>query len=253
MTGTITFASPSGSAQLHHLERDRCAHICHGLAWQFTEAARIEGRSADVRARYAHIVDPGDAVHVQADILWASTFKRWMLDPGYHEVLKVPGHEHVTPFSLAMNTVLVVGGSVLELMARLHATCGIGGYVVGEDRAWLADIIQIGVDTYQLNGPAGWDGIVELLRADDEEPVVMSDDNVASWPNGLALDEFQVDGRYDREAFLALPVDEQWQRAFVQLATGDTGIDLSPDIWGKRGFGNGWSVFDLENWLDNAA
>ena len=249
MTGHITFASPSGAVDIHELERARCAHICHGITSQPSAAAPMA--AADIRHRYAHLVDPGHEIHTRHDVLWVDTFRRWMLDPGYHDVLRVPGEEHISPFSVAMNTMLTVGSSVIELMARVHATCGIHGYVLGEHRAWLADIVEEGVATYQLTGPAGWANLVEFLRSDDTEPVVMSESSVAGWPNGMGLEAFTGDeGRYLRDDFTALSIDDQWAQALPALIAADTGIDLSPDIWGKRGFGNGWTIFDLENWLD---
>jgi hypothetical protein len=67
-------------------------------------------------------------------------------------------------FELQLNSAMRVGGDVVKLMARLHGACEIHTWVAEKNRAWLADIIELGLEDGLLRTDArgydGWNGIV---------------------------------------------------------------------------------------------
>lgn len=256
----VTFHSPSGEAELRGSERAYAAHATNQLALGFLTSYRA-------RERYGPLLPAGSYLHVTRDEYWDRTFRTWWTVGD--EVLTLPDVGELAPWTLTLNTALVAGSDPIELLARLHGTCEIHGYVEAEHRGWLADIIEGGQHDKVLRAGAGWDDVVTLLRSRDDEPVVMSysvtesfpnahqADWMPPWPDGVpkrwdALTENQQQERADREeAWYELSGDEQWERGLRGLrATGAGNVDLTPDIWGVRGFGNGWSVFDLEEWLN---
>jgi hypothetical protein len=115
-------------------------------------------------------------------------------------------------FSLRLNTAIVAGSDPVALAAKIHATCEIYGYFLGKDRAWLADVIEQGLEANifrrsywaprdrnadlrtlmklpvtdeeaeYIAHSMGWTEIVEQLRKSDQEPVVMSYSVTDSFP-----------------------------------------------------------------------
>jgi hypothetical protein len=127
---------------------------------------------------------------------WASTYET-SFRVGSDPLMVYAGRE-IDTFSLALNTAMVVGSDQIRLLARLHGQCELHGWIDGPNRAWLADIIQGGLDTglyrkgYWHGGAAdierrwvsqGWEDVIELLRSRDDEPVVMSYSVCDGFPN----------------------------------------------------------------------
>lgn len=261
----VTFHSPSGEAELLGRERAHANMLTNRIAHAALPAFRL-------RERYEPLLPPDSYLRVVRgdvdELRWDRQFITWW-DVG-DEPLHVPGKGLVRPWDLTLNTALVAGSDAVEWMARLHATCEVHGYVEGPNREWLADIIEDGCHDKVLRSGMGWDDVTKLLRTRDDEPVVMSysvtesfpnahmSDWMPPWPEGVrehydALTPEQQRERSDREdAWWDLPTDEQWARSLPVLREQRDGpLELQPDTWGVQGFGPlGWSVFDLEDWLD---
>lgn len=122
---------------------------------------------------------------------WGKTFLTWR-------------GKDIKSFSLLLNTAIVAGSDPVALAAKMHGTCEIHGRFLGKDRAWLADVIEQGVDTgifrrsfwaprdptaelrVMMRQPVteeeaemvvhsmGWTEIIEQLRTSDKGAVVMS-------------------------------------------------------------------------------
>lgn len=138
------------------------------------------------------------------------------------------------PFVLGLNTALRMGGDAVKLSARLHGACEIHTYVEGEDRAWLADIIERNLGRVlrrETQGYEGWAGVVELLRAGSHSPVVSSYSVGESFPSGgRSWDEAMAELRETHEA----------------AAAGDGfGLRLDPATWDEYVFDSGLDAWDV--------
>jgi hypothetical protein len=152
-------------------------------------------------------------------------------------------------FSLQLNTALALGSDPLCLFARLHAQCEIHAWVEGPDRAWLADVIQQGLDAGLCRDGMGWDKVQELLRSGSEHPVVTSYSVTDGFPNqyvagwvGPRDDEGETlneDAWYDDNTD-----DERWDLAMAGLRQQKGMESMSPETL-RNGFGHGVSMLDL--------
>jgi hypothetical protein len=165
---------------------------------------------------------------------------------------------------LLLNTQLAIGSDALALMAKLEGQCEIHAWVDGPDRAWMADVIQQGLDAGLYRDGMGWDKVQELLRSGSEGPVVTSYSvcdgfpgwhliNQATWPPGVErtwsalTEEEQQQREAGNEAWYELPQDEQWESAMYVLRENKSGLwggQISPEALRGR-FGHGLSMVDL--------
>lgn len=165
---------------------------------------------------------------------WAEAFETALFDGSLRPI--VQGKE-IDPFALVLNTASALGSDAVKMIARIHAQCEIHGFVKGENRAWMADIIENSpIDVFHPD--KRWRDVVELLRESDEGPVVMSysvtDDFLDS-----AGDEWQIEwkvappyGTFEEaeDAWEALSHEEQWDYAVKWLYTKE-GFEITPNEW----------------------
>lgn len=170
-------------------------------------------------------------------------------------------------FGLVLNTVLAVGSPALQLCARLHGQCEIHAYVEQKNSAWLAQVIEEGLESKVLRDGlvrsdkqlTGWRDVIALLgRA--KGPVVTSysvceefpNSDVAAWTpppcpscKGNSADECEECGGEPLwDLWYDLPDDKQWSLAMAGLRkrSKTEGLELRP---GKYvGFDNLKSAFD---------
>jgi len=278
----IYFHSPSGTAELHGSER----HHLGALVSDVT-VGLLNVRSPSNEDRLKRLIHPE---HYMATTPfrpggWATSFETALRVGIDGQPLLTWKGRTIEPFDLALNTALAI-----------HA------WVDGPNRAWLADIMQVGLDVGMFRtgfwyadapkGPLdrwssqGWEGVMTLLRARDDEPVVLSysvcdsfpNPEVAGWrpppmpdgwePGWADTDEGQAEWQRDyptpedREAHYRDTADEQWDNlpAGEQWSLGITGLrshpgrlELRPDDWDDFRFGAGLTVFDLyaHDWQDH--
>lgn len=138
-------------------------------------------------------------------------------------------------------------GDDWRLIARLHGQCEIHAYVEGEDRDWLAGIIEgalasgllrEGFDT-TIDPNSGWRKVIDLLRSRDDEPVVTSYSVCEGFPN-LTLVRQEETWQPTRpswepgEEWYDLPAEEQWATALAALRKKDergSWLRLQPANW----------------------
>jgi hypothetical protein len=171
---------------------------------------------------------------------------------GFEPILEVPGHGRVHGMDLALNTAIVLGGDPLRLLAHMHGTCEVHGYILGHDRGWLAGIIDEGVASGVLRQSmshytggtredSGWLALAEMLRERDDEPVVTSYSVCEGFPNpGVAL--VPPD---DVEAWYDLPDDVRWDQAWTNLQK-IPWLRWDPEGFPNPGFASGLTAFELE-------
>lgn len=174
--------------------------------------------------------------------------------------------------NIDLNTALVAGSDQVALAAKIHGWCEDHCWVEGTDRAWLADLIEHGLQTGLYRRGMGWEGpaqyhtgpgVVPLLRARDDEPVVMSysvcdqfpnsavGDWMPPWPEGVPQDwkeltEEQEEERSQREEeWYELPSERQWEIAMAGLRTDRPWARLAADTLRAVTFHLPVTVYDL--------
>lgn len=138
--------------------------------------------------------------------------------------LRWNGHE-VDLFSLQLNTALALGSDAVKFSTRLHGQCEIHAFVRGENRAWLAEIVDRGVASGVLREPyqkqyGSWQDVSAMLRSSTASPVVTSYSVTESFPARA----------------------EQWELAFAKI---DPRCELRPDDWETYRFRHELSALDV--------
>lgn len=202
-------------------------------------------------------------------------------DPGDGGV-HLPGRRDVaSPLEVAVNTVISTYTYVVALAVRLAAQNQAVAWVHREDRAWLADLIDIGRSTLwpsEIATPAtarskifadepstngtygGWQAVIDLLRADRRHDVVLSSSKVDEFPDPVwVLAGQQLRDHPDRATAVrawwgnATP-EQKWEESLAGLRD-FTGTDsperrISPDNLRRPIFGPGT---DGQTWQTLAA
>ena len=300
----IVFHTPRGSeAELRGSERAWLAQLIQrhtqGM-WGFddmdgierlldlvdmAEGASLERTGHGYLARYAHEVwalstaapsgGPGDRYGEAKQRLVAAVTTALR---AHGLFVTVAGAEHHTT-DLAYNTALVTGSDPIRLAARIERRCEVHGWFEGPDRAWAADLIDTGLESglfrrvlhhQDTDGqttavvPQGWEEVQSLLRARDDEPVVMSytvestfpnvecSDMALPWPDGVpegrwaSLTDEQVAEREAREETWGdLTAAEQWDHSMTWLRQHRPWSRISPDNLATQGFGPFMTIVDL--------
>lgn len=145
--------------------------------------------------------------------------------------------------AVVINTGVVAGSDPIALLTRLHGYAEEGIIVDGPDRAWLAAIIDVGLQTHILRDEPGWTSAAQLLRADDRSPVVITTSSGASlsWLQGSALGIYTANQTDQErwaadEALEAMSQPERWDRtigAMIQTrnSEGHWWLTLSPQTF----------------------
>lgn len=167
-------------------------------------------------------------------------------------------------FSIMLNTVLAYGNDSMRFVARMHGQCEMHAWVAGENRAWLADIIEAAPSTI-CRADQGWEAAVALLRERDDEPVVTSYSVTESFPNPYdsdwmdgygddyrTLSEAQQSAFDERgDAWYELPNDEKWDRGLAWLSKTGGGLEMKPDDWATMRFRHNLDALQFIDMLRN--
>lgn len=163
----------------------------------------------------------------------------------------VAGSYKIDIFGLQLNTAYLAGSDPIKLMARLHAQCEIHCYIEGQNREWLAGIIERGLKSAIYRRNQGWESVIELLRNGFNTPVVTSYSVCDSFPNpSIANFEPQLNEYDDPEwdAWYELDSAEQWNQAMQGLKQKGW-LELNPESWNDYYFSHGWDAFKLNELL----
>lgn len=195
----LYFHSPSGDAQLKGSERRWLAGLVNDLA-----VGMLDLHNANRVDRLISLAAPGHFIAQHADrypngMALETAYRLAFLhdDPYSPALIQHRGHR-IDTFSLALNTAMQLGNEQIRLAARLHAQCEVHAWVDGPNRAWLANVIENGLEAgiyrrrlaYRDGSEAepkwsdqGWDDVIGLLRSRDDEPVVTSSSVTDQFPN----------------------------------------------------------------------
>lgn len=164
---------------------------------------------------------------------------RSYLSVNINDYLVFNGERHGV-FETVLNTVIATGSPALCLLAVIHGSCEIHGWVDECDRAWLADVISQGRADNILRPEQGWENVAEHLRNGDGGPIVMSYSVTAEFPNRhVAGWEGAEDNWYD------LGSDEQWRMGVAGLKKSPyRHRQITPENLTRQGFTTGKSLWD---------
>lgn len=102
------------------------------------------------------------------------------------------------PFVERLNKTYKTGGDELKLATRIHGQCEIHCWIKGENRLWVSNIIGSGLSKQFVFLPEKrWESIVEFLRSNSEDPVVLSSTVTGEW-EGLPKDKWDLEGSLSR-------------------------------------------------------
>lgn len=174
---------------------------------------------------------------------------------------------------IGLNTALLAGSDQVALAAKIHGWCVKHTWLEGPDRAWLADLIEQGMESGLYRAGMGWDGpatehgsgpgVIPFLRACDDEPVVLShsvDDSFPNssvgdwmppWPEGVARDwnalteEQQAQRSRRDEEWYELPDERQWEISMAGLRSKRPWARLSADTLRSPTFSLPVTVYDV--------
>ncbi|WP_433242479.1 hypothetical protein [Actinomadura nitritigenes] len=246
----LYFHSPSGTAELLGAGRAHAGIVVQRIGCGAVDAFHHHERLQELinpEHDMARLDTSGEK------ITWAFWFDRYLSDDDRSwPLLAYRGHR-IDGLSLLLNTAIAVGSDPVRLLARIDGQCELHCYVEGPNRAWLAGVIDEGLDSgvirrvqrYQpppgaAPDPApedwpvrdiGWDGVAALLRARDDEPVVLSDSRTTGFPAPHG----------------ELPEEGRWDASMAELrARSETArLELAPGDWARYRFDHCLTVFDL--------
>ena len=226
---------------------------------------------------YFHMLDGTVEVHGSerahgrqlAEALGGSLMSRYTRELGLSEMYARPGMLSIhfggrdtfdfggrpwNGWHLILNTSIALGSDALRFLTRMHAQCEIHGWIAGEHRAWLADLVQQMIDdkivrpevpsTYRPEVPfsTGWRALVAALRRTAEHPVVMSYSVCEQFPRSSLWHEPPIAEENDiAEAFDDLSEAEQWTACMPSIAH----VQITPENLRTQGFGDGLSALDF--------
>jgi hypothetical protein len=263
----IYFHSPSGTAEVSGRERAWFGSLTDKIGLSLVDdhylRALAEWMDLDLYGRSVADMKNGDLV--------STAHLAFRFGGDYRRSALTWRGQDVDTWTLGLNTVMALGSEPVQLAARLHAQCEIHAWVDGPNRAWLADIIDEGVETGIMRPhpdmddieKTGWQAVTTLLRRTDSEPVVTSysvceqfPNSYAStylppWPEGVTEEWDALTEKQQREretlsdAWYDLPGGEQWRMGMEWLRVQRGGLELEPEGFYDFGFGNGFSWLDL--------
>jgi hypothetical protein len=149
-----------------------------------------------------------------------------------------------------------MGNDAIKFAARIHGQCELHCWVKGENRNWLAGVIEAGLSSGIYRQQQGWEDVQALLKEDDSTSVVLSYSVCDSFPNS-AIAGFvptkDEDGDDSWDAWHNLDFSVQWQQACEGLERSGGGLELSPANWNTFYFAHGWDAFKLNQLFEWAA
>lgn len=300
----IYFHTPSKQAELRGSERAWLRQVARGpadAAWDLNGSSGFD-RAKAILDLVPEVPDGLDGANYLHTMLRAAVQNkdnpepRWALVRALKTTMRVDGLRmliagvELNTDNISLNTALVAGSDPVRLAAKINGWCESHAWVDGPDRAWMADIINEGLragiyrrelwyaDTsdgpHDKRADQGWGQVVDLLRARDDEPVVMSYSVTDGFPNpwiagwdppidpGWLPDWADGDGHNEwiamsgaeragwrrehaDEQWYDLPADQQWELAMAGLRRERPWARIGPDTLAEVTFHYPVTVYDL--------
>lgn len=252
----LHFASPDGEVSVCGSEWMRLWNVLHDIT-----VGMMDVPSGPGRKRMEELTGTGaPEANTVEHYAWIHGMQHRFMPGGFGPGITWQGRE-LSKLGIVVNTALAIGGDPVKLAARLIAQAdGHGCWAEGEDRLWLAGIIDQGLKTgvltarfrsYGDNGlwePAGWEDVTALLRARSDQPVVAVYSGSGGFPPAIAPGQWRpgLDDNDEREdQWAELSSAERWQAGMADLRTRQPGARLDPATWETVRFDESVSVLDL--------
>lgn len=251
---SVDFVSRHAAASLHGNEGHYLRYLPCAMA-----IGLLEPHGYEARKKFLGIIAPEAGLRQVNEAGFARYFpSAWMT--GIGEEFAWRGHR-LDPFHISLNTALAAGSDPVRLACRFAARGY--PYVEGPHRAWLAAIIDEGLETGVFRGPdQGWVEVAALLRERADEPVIVtSSADGTEFPNPYLggwfpgelgndytkLTEEQIEPWETRQLEWDESEDEpmKWAIALPALRASRNGLEMRPDSWRELYFGKRITVFDL--------
>lgn len=228
---SITFHTRDEDVSVGGAERAYMGFLCDRLTFAVLDIELASINSNEMRSRLMRVVRPGHYLHDMTPDKQVLSLPA-ALSCG-HDTLQWNGH-HIDFWHVVLNTALALGSDAVRLSARIHASCEIHGWVAGQNRLWLADIIEGGLTDDVLRQAhqtqyGNWPAVLKLLRSSTQSAVVMS---------YSVTDDFPP---WDHEN----DCPKDWGTAFLELMASGGGLELCPDTWSTHRYGTGLTALDL--------
>jgi hypothetical protein len=239
------FQDRHGAARLRGTERPWMLSLVHDV----TAGVLLGNRAAGEHAGALHDLLPRNhelrelpAPRGRHTLGWQAQYVRATQSIFDNPVVTYRGKDLELP-AMLLNTAMAVGSDAVKLAARLYGQCEINCWVDGSHRAWLASVIQSGLDAGLYRPNLGWEDVRKLLLARDDCPVVVSLGEAfpASWMSRGA----GAGGPDAEEEWETLPAEEQWRLGLQTIhARSVYQLEIRPD-WAPYRFGHNLSFLDL--------
>lgn len=164
---------------------------------------------------------------------------------------------------VTLNTAILTGSDPIVLATKLSGWGSRHAWIDGPHRAWVADLIEQGLRHGLFHPDMGWEapfrpgelgrgkGVVPLLRAREDEPVVLSYSGdcsfpnltIAGWTSRDDADDESEDDLYDRWG--TLTEEQQWALAFDGLKAERPWTQITPENFRTTTFAWPVTIYDL--------
>lgn len=243
----VYFNSLDGESEVRGSERAYAGHtICHGLAML---ALSHTLSSFSDRPAILDWVPKGHYLHQEPYERFERSFEA-AFGSGFGFLLTHPDEGTAyEPFRLSLNTAIAMGSQSVRLLARMHGQCEIHGYMEGEDRAFVADVIERGRCDSVMRPEMGWEQVIQHLRATDSEPVVTSYSVTETFPHPGLLEDAGIESFEGEEAYeewYERSSEVRWEQGITALRRlEDWQLRWKEETFDTQGFGDGVSALDI--------
>jgi hypothetical protein len=191
--------------------------------------------------RYKKVFPANSYVALSDEREFERNFRLWLRVGSDREGFSMNG-KNIDTFEVALNTAYVVGSDPIKLATRIHGQCELHCFMEGPNRAWMAEIIKVGLKSKIYRANQGWEEVISLLEMTGDSPVVLSFSGGDSFPDQSSAD-YHNDDWYD------LPDSQRWEMGMAGIRK-ERGLEIKPDNWNEFFFSHGITAFDVVEYIN---
>lgn len=249
---SISFHTEQGrEVELRGSERAWMGMLCNDMLITALNVSKFDTGDDPIRK----VMSEGSYLRNYTGAKFVDLFDTWVCAGGDRAGFLI-NEKLVRCWELALNTAMVMGSDPMYLMARLHGQCEVHGYVPEKQRAWVAGVIEQGLENGLMRSGMGWDGVLALMLAPDPGPIVTSYSVTDSFPNMKAAGKEWTppagleDTDEIHEAWWALSFEDQWRLAMKGLSK-ERFMAIRKDPRREFRFTHRMTGFDVRNYANS--